>query len=171
MARLTRSLVVLVGMNLGMAHHAFADEADFLQQAKDRAEIEALLWKYARALDTYDEDAYASVYTADGQFSAGGAATKGREALKNMIVGLEQGRATRTAAGEPNAPMYHMTANHHIEFLGADRARVHSYWLTVFGAAGEATPLRVAAAGHGIDELVRVDGQWLIESRNVRPQD
>jgi hypothetical protein len=41
----------------------------------------------------------------------------------------------------------------------------------VFGAAGEDTPLRVAAAGRGVDELVRVDGEWLIESRNVAPQD
>jgi uncharacterized protein (TIGR02246 family) len=170
MLRLASSALVLVGMTLGTAQ-AFAEEADVLQQAKDRAEIEALMWRYARALDTYDEDAYASVYTEGGQFAAGSNVTKGREALRNMIVGFEEGSAARTAAGEPAAPMYHMTANHHIEFLGADRARLHSYWITVFGAAGEDTPLRVAAAGRGVDELVRVDGEWLIESRNVAPQD
>jgi hypothetical protein len=43
--------------------------------------------------------------------------------------------------------------------------------MTVFGAAGQETPPRVAAAGRGIDELVRVNGEWLIESRNVAPQD
>jgi hypothetical protein len=42
--------------------------------------------------------------------------------------------------------------------------------MTVFGAAGPETPSRVAAAGRGVDELVRVNGQWLIKNRNVAPQ-
>ena len=36
----------------------------------DRAEIEDLMWRYTRALDTNDAAAYAATYTADGQFSA-----------------------------------------------------------------------------------------------------
>ena len=49
------------------------------QEAKDRVEIESLMWHYARALDTGNGTANAATYTADGQFGTGANATKGRE--------------------------------------------------------------------------------------------
>jgi hypothetical protein len=33
------------------------------------------------------------------------------------------------------------------------------------------TPPRVAGVGRSIDELERVNGKWLIKSRNVAPMD
>jgi hypothetical protein len=39
----------------------------------------------------------------------------------------------------------------------------------VFGAAGRGGQVRVAAAGHGVDDLVKVNGKWLIKIRNVAP--
>lgn len=136
---------------------ALADDA----RAADRAAIQELMWRYVRALDTFDAEAYAAVFTEDGSFGQ----TKGREALKQMIRNLAQNRT----ADSP--PMYHVIANSHIEFIDENTARFHSYWMTVFGAAGEGGAPRVAAAGRGVDELVRVNGQWLIRSRNVAPQD
>jgi hypothetical protein len=110
-----------------------------------------------------EEDAAA--FTEDGRFSAGATATVGREALKAMVNGLAANRA------DDAPPMYHMIANSYIEFVDEDNALFHSYWLTVFGGAGQGAPPRVAAAGRGIDELVRVNGEWLIRSRNVAPRD
>lgn len=133
-------------------------------RAADRAAIEALMWRYVRALDSFDAESYASVFTEDGRFGAGENATVGREALEAMVAGLAESRS------DDAPPMHHMIANSHIEFLGENRARFHSYWMTVFGAAGDSPP-RVAAAGRGVDELVRVDGEWLIESRDVAPRD
>jgi len=140
------------------------------RQMQDRAEIEALMWNYTRALDGFDPDTYAAAYTADGQFKAGTNPTKGRDALKKMIVDLKQRRSESEAKGERQPPMYHMTLNEHLEFLDRDHARINAYYLTVFGAAGEKTPLRVAAAGRSVDELIRVNGKWLIKSRDVAPQ-
>jgi hypothetical protein len=155
----------------GCASGAAATD-DFTREMRDRTEIEALLWQYVRALDTLDADAYAAVFTENGRFSSGGAATEGREALRAMVAGMRQGRVDREARGEPpSPPMYHVIANSRLEFVSADRARFESYWMTVFGAAGQGTPVRVAAAGRGVDDLVRVDGRWLIESRNVAPRD
>jgi SnoaL-like protein len=144
--------------------------SDAEQQMKDRTEIEALMWRYARALDGFDPDTYASVYTSDGQFGTGANATKGHDALKKMVADLKQRRTENEAKGQKQAPMYHMTLNEHLEFLDRDHARLNAYWLTVFGSAGENVPLRVAAAGRSIDELVRVNGKWLIKTRNVAPQ-
>ena len=170
MAKLASRALILVGVLFGAAGSAQAAEADVLREAQDRAEIEHLMWRYARALDSFDAEAYASVYTEDGQFSAGGSATKGREALRNMVAGIKQGRETRAAAGETVAPLYHMTANSYIEFLGPDQARLHSYWLTLSGGMGQGSSPSVLAAGRGVDELVRVNGKWLIKSRDVTPQ-
>jgi hypothetical protein len=64
-----------------------------------------------------------------------------------------------------------MIANSYIEFVGPDEARLHSYWLTMAGGMGQGSSPSVLAAGRGVDELVRVNGEWLIQSRNVTPQD
>ena len=145
---------------------------DSAREAKDRAEIEALLWRYTRALDTGDGTTYASTYTVDGQFGSGANATKGREALKKMVDGLREGQAAAEAKGEPRRPpLYHMEANSWIEFVDKDHARHHAYYLTVTGAAGQNTPPRVGAAGRSIDHLERVNGKWLIKLRDVAPRD
>jgi uncharacterized protein (TIGR02246 family) len=161
--KLTLSLAALaLLLNLSPA---FADEAS------DREEIHALLWKYTRALDTLNADAYAAVFTTDGAFTSGSTAmTTGHDALKAMVAGVKKGQDDRAAAGNPSGPMYHMTMDSWIEFVDADHARHHSYWQTVFGPAKQGDAPRVAAAGYGIDDLVRVDGKWLIKLRNVAAQ-
>jgi secreted PhoX family phosphatase len=140
--------------------------SDAEQQMADRAEIDALMWRYVRSLDGYDPDGYAAVYTPDGQFGA----TKGHDALKKMVADLKQRRAENEAKGQKQPAMYHMSMNEHLEFLDRDHARLNAYWLTVFGSAGENVPVRVAAAGRSVDELVRSNGKWLIKTRNVAPQ-
>jgi uncharacterized protein (TIGR02246 family) len=150
---------------------ARADEAMLLQQVQDRAAIEALMWRYVRALDTLDADAYAAVFTADGKFGSGQTARQGRAALKEMVTELKNGRVEREANGAAASPaMYHVIANHTLEFVDRDHARYDAYWMTVFGAAGTEQPSRVAAAGRSVDMLVRVNGEWLIESRDVAPR-
>src|SRR4029453_9905133 len=56
---------------------------------KDRAEIEELMWRYTRALDTGNGVVYAATYTPDGEFRAGTSSTKGTEALKKMVDALK----------------------------------------------------------------------------------
>jgi uncharacterized protein (TIGR02246 family) len=147
-----------------------ADDNNAMKQAQDRADIEALMWRYVRALDSLDAAGYAAVFTEDGTFASGSAQEHGRAELSKMVEGLKKGRADREAKGEKNPPMYHVIANHTIEFVGPNEARYHSYWMTVFGAVGQDVPTRVAAAGRGVDTLVRVNGQWLIKSRDVAPK-
>jgi uncharacterized protein (TIGR02246 family) len=161
-------LVTLV-FTAGVAYTAQKSDSDVLREVRDRAEIEDLMWRYTRALDTNDAAAYAGAYTADGQFSAGTNVTKGREALTKMIADMRSNRAEQEAKGVRRPPLYHMTANHAITFLSRDSARVDAYYLTASPAAGQETPLRVAAVGRSVDELVRQNGRWLIKSRNVAP--
>ena len=143
---------------------AAAAQADVLREAQDRAEIEALMWRYDRALDGWNPDAYAAVFTPDGAFGK----TKGRESLRKMVADLKAGNDARAAKGEPAlGPMHHIITNQHLEFVSRDHARFHYYWMTVFGGADLKDPPKVAAAGNGVDDVVRVGGQWLIQMRDV----
>lgn len=146
-------------------------ESAFEREAQDRAEIEKLMWQYVRALDTEDADAYAAVYTPDGQFGSGANAVQGREALKKMINDLRKRAADAEAkTGEKRPPMYHVLTNSYIEFIDRDHARMQAYWMTVFAGSGQTVPPRVAAAGREVDELVRLNGHWLIKLRDVSPK-
>ncbi|HUI78726.1 MAG TPA: nuclear transport factor 2 family protein [Bryobacteraceae bacterium] len=150
---------------------AFAAENSIEREAQDRAQIEKLMWQYVRALDTENADAYAAVYTPDGQFGSGANAVKGRDALKKMISDLRQrGAENEAKSGQKRPAMYHVIANSYLEFTDKDHARLEAYWMTVFAAAGPQAPPRVAAAGREVDELVRTNGQWLIKLRDVAPK-
>lgn len=162
-------VLVALAFSAGVTYTAQKTDDQVLREVRDRAEIEDLMWRYTRALDTTDAAAYAAVYTPDGQFGTGANATKGREALTKMVADLRARNAADDAKGVRRPAMYHMTANHAVRFLDRDRARVDAYYLTAFGAAGQETPLRVAAVGRSVDDLVRVNGRWLIKSRNVQP--
>ena len=151
---------------------AVAAENETEREAHDRAQIEKLMWQYVRALDTENADAYADTFTPDGQFGSGANAVKGREALKKMIADFRQRAAdNESKSGEKRPAMYHVIANSYLEFLDKDHARLEAYWMTVFAAAGPKESARVAAAGREVDELIRLNGQWLIRTRDVAPKD
>ena len=160
-------IAVLVGLTLAGWPAAGAGS-----EAQDRAQIDKLMWQYVRALDTENPDAYAAVFTPDGQFGTGANAVKGSDALKKMINGFRQRTADNEAkTGQKGPAMYHVITNSYLEFVDKDHARLEAYWMTVFGAAGDKTPPRVAAAGREVDEIVRLNGQWLIKARDVAPKD
>jgi uncharacterized protein (TIGR02246 family) len=172
---MTKTIVFGIVAFLGVAFlgsPAVAAGNETERETRDRAQIEKLMWQYVRALDTENADAYAAVYTEDGQFGSGANAVKGREALKKMINDLRQ-RAVEneSKSGEKRPAMYHVIANSYLEFVDKDHARLEAYWMTVFAAGGPKTPSRVAAAGREVDELVRLNGQWLIKTRDVAPKD
>ena len=171
--KLMKTMVMIVVVcGIGWAStQVGAQQDNATREARDRAEIEALMWGYTRALDTLNPDAYAAAYTPDGQFKAGsGNATKGHDALKKMIVDTNTRQSAAAEKGQPRQPMYHMTLNSKLTFVDKDHARLEAYYLTVFGAAGQNVPVRVAAAGRSVDELVRVIGKWLIQTRDVQPR-
>jgi len=62
-------LLTVIVVSGGAVFTASKSDDDVLRQARDRAEIEELMWRYARALDSGDAATYASLYTPDGELS------------------------------------------------------------------------------------------------------
>jgi len=79
--RITLSVATLWAVAL-VGSPAVAADNVAEREVHDRAQIEKLMWRYVRALDTENADAYAAVFTPDGQFGSGANAVRGREALK-----------------------------------------------------------------------------------------
>jgi uncharacterized protein (TIGR02246 family) len=134
-------------------------------RAHDRVEIEQLMWNYIRALDSGNAEAYAALFSPDGQFGRGATAIKGREALKKMISDARQKFDAESKSGKKAPRMYHVVTNPHIEFIDKDHARYYAYWMGALAAGG------TTSAGREVNELVRIKGQWLISVRDVDPQD
>ncbi len=131
----------------------------------DRAAIGKLMWNYDRALDNYDAEAYANSFAPDGAFGQ----VKGRDALRTFVLGFKTQQDERREKGESLGAMRHFTMNQFLEFTGPTTARYHYYHQTVFGSGvgGNDGAPRVAAAGNGVDDLVKIDGKWYIQMRNV----
>lgn len=149
---------------LATSSPSLADDAKFLREANDRAEIQALMWRYVRALDTLDVDAYAAVFTEDGEFGN----AQGRDAIRTMISGIKAARERNLEPGKSVTPTYQSITNMTIEFVSEDHARVEGYFMALFGAT-DGNPPRVATVGREANEVVRVNGRWLIRSRTVSP--
>jgi 3-phenylpropionate/cinnamic acid dioxygenase small subunit len=169
--RISRAMLTgLLAVSMLQAATA-AEERSAADQARDRAVIEALMWRYIRALDTADADAYAAAFTADGTFTAGQNTERGAAELKKMINDFKARRAEQQTKGAaPTPALYHVVANHTITFVDRDHARYDAYWMTMAASAGPETPARVAGVGRSVDMLVRQHGQWLIQSRDVAPK-
>ena len=151
---------------------AAAADNDALREIQDRFQIEKRMWDYARALDTGNAEAFAANFTEDGQFGRGANAVKGREALMKMMGGFRKARVGDTQAKSEQArKMYHMTANHYIEFVDKDHAVFHGYWLAFVSTEGANQQPTIVGVGREVNELVRVKGNWLIKVRDITPQD
>jgi uncharacterized protein (TIGR02246 family) len=156
-------LSTFVLITLGISS-SLAAEKD-LVRAQDRVAIDQLMWNYIRALDSGNAEAYAALFAPDGQFGRGSTATKGREALKKMVSDSRQKLEADNKSAKKTPRMYHVVTNPHIEFIDKDHARYYAYWMGALAAGG------TTSAGREVNDLVRINGQWLISVRDVDPQD
>jgi uncharacterized protein (TIGR02246 family) len=165
-------LVIMAAVSLtAVAADTVAAEDNALREIQDREQINELMWDYARALDTGNVEAYVATFTEDGQFGRGDNAVKGRQALREMMGSFRKSPTVGQAKVQRMGSMYHMTANHYIEFTDKDHAVFHGYWITFMAGRGENTQPTIVGVGREVNELVRVDGKWLIQVRDIVPQD
>jgi uncharacterized protein (TIGR02246 family) len=130
-------------------------------ELQDRAAIQNLVVKYTIALDTLDADMYASVFAEDAEFTFGGNTYKGRDAIRKIVTGLQERRK-----GQTDAPKsYHVLSNTYVEFVNKGEAHHRSYWQTISGPSSG--PFNVGGMGRYEDTLVKRDGQWLIQKRQI----
>jgi hypothetical protein len=162
--------LVLALVAFGVAPVSRASDADVIREAKDRAEIDQLIWKYVQALDNLDAAAYPTFFTEDGTICCEHDHTfKGRAEIRKLLEEVIEKRAQAKAKGEVVPKMYHPIFNSHIEFRDKDHAHIDSYWFTAMATKPPNGEPKISLVGRCEDEVVRVNGKWLIKSRNVFP--
>lgn len=125
---------------------------DRLRALEDRVAIEALLVRYADAVDGRDEAALAGCFTADAHASFGGVVTTGGgQAIAGFLLST-LGPAAST----------HIVSNAIVEIDG-DRAAVRSR-AVVYGVRGEPEQLRLRGVTYD-DLCVRTSAGWRIARR------
>ncbi|MFC1493931.1 nuclear transport factor 2 family protein [Thermodesulfobacteriota bacterium] len=157
-------LALSISVFLVMGASALSASEKVQLRAQDRVEIEQLMWEYIEALDSHDAEAFVNKFTPDGQFLSRESTAKGRDALKKMVVDAWKKMDADNEGDKKKSHMYHIVTNPHIEFIDEDHARYYAYWMGVLETGGE-----IVTAGREANELVRINGRWLIKVRDVNP--
>lgn len=158
----------------GFAPPARAAAANIVREAQDRAEIETLIWNYLQALDNLDAELYAASFTDDGSLCCvRNQVVKGRAQIRKLVQDQSQSHAQAVAkakaSGQVLPKAYHPLLALHIAFRDKDHAQVDSYWLSAQAEKPPSGAAKVNEVGRCVDAVVRVNGKWLIQSRNIFP--
>ncbi|HVW46314.1 MAG TPA: nuclear transport factor 2 family protein [Solirubrobacterales bacterium] len=125
----------------------------------DRAQIAELLARYARTLDGGDKEGFVALFAAGGSWiSPIMGSFEGREEIAAWFDTYLRDHADLRGG-------QHRMSNVIIDAGGADRAEVWSNWILV-SASGAPAP-RVQVMGNYLDRLVKVEGSWLFERREI----
>jgi len=158
------ALLAVVGFSIALAPPApVAARAAASSELQDRAAIQNLVVKYTIALDTLDADMYASVFAEDAEFTFGGRTYKGRAEIRKIVTDLKERRAAAQTADSPKS--YHALSNTYIELVNDHEARHRSYWQTITGPSSG--PFTVGGMGRYEDTIVKRNGEWLIQKRQI----
>lgn len=118
---------------LAACAHVPGGEADL--QAGDRAAIIDLQHRYVLAMDYFDADGYAAVFTEDGVLDWAGGEVRGRDAIRQFMASgtydlrkLNFKPAQTPDGREWPSTVRHLVTNQVIQIDG-DRARAISYWM------------------------------------------
>ncbi|WZH52425.1 MAG: nuclear transport factor 2 family protein [Nocardioides alkalitolerans] len=126
-----------------------------------RGDIEDVLNRYAHAYDDRDAEGVGATFAEDGQLSLriGGGDLVGPWVGRAAVV--EMMAATLATQDDQRR---HLASTFTLDACDGGTARARSYLTLVAVAGGE---LRVLTTGRYVDELVDVDGAWLIRSRHI----
>jgi uncharacterized protein (TIGR02246 family) len=125
-----------------------------LQRLEDRDAIHQLFVDYGRYLDSGNIDAYADLFTEDGEVMLGPMGrTQGRENIRALMAKVLDGRV---------GAAYHVISSPAV-VLDGDEATSEVMW-TVLQRDAEGKP-KLTSTGRHVDRLRRVDGAWRIAER------
>jgi uncharacterized protein (TIGR02246 family) len=144
-------------------HAAFNYGANY---ANDRAEIENLCARYFIALDAGDGDAVAATFAPDGVRIDATGLQRGRQEIHDTEVKFSNKFRPKVPPGATSRPRtQHNITNQVIEVNG-DTATQVAYWIAFTNATPQ-NDTQIAAMGHYLDHLVKVDGHWLFQKREI----
>jgi len=125
-----------------------------IERIESRQQIGDLLLHYCMACDDRDIEALVGCYAADGYFVSSDRRTVGHDAMRRQF----------TARLADFGPTYHVIHGAVVEFTGPETAAG-----TVLAHAEHMVDRGIVLAAHRyVDAYTRVDGRWLLQSREAK---
>ena len=142
-------------------------DSNAMQTAIDKIEIAEMQSRYMFALDWYDGEVYASLFTDDAVIEWPGGRADGREAIGNACVrvGAYFGRLAAADAPKKAPHLRHFVTNTVVDIQG-DQARARSYWFDLDNDNKPRWPYLVAY-GYYEDDLIRTADGWRYTHRKI----
>ena len=132
---------------------------------EDRIAVEDVMTRYVWAVDSLDADGYVAVFTDDAVIDSNGTISKGHGEIRGIVTSLSKRRDDNKAKGLPAANLYHVISSVRITFPKPGEALHQSYWQTV--RRDKDGRMIAAAMGRSEDRLVKRNGTWLIQFREL----
>jgi ketosteroid isomerase-like protein len=136
------------------------DEMVTMETLLDRIQIEDLLIRYYADLSLGEGHNRAQFYTEDTVLDVNGMVAEGRAAIEKMYAGLGEGGSDQTGN------RVHMLLTNPIITVKGDTAKARVIWTGVINENVRLRP-RFMEQGREYDELVKIDGRWLISKRYI----
>ena len=130
-----------------------------VQQLEDEREIHAIVFDYMRFSAARDWQAYADLFTADGELELFDSTHQGRQAIFDRVAG------STTNTPRPDAlPRVSFLTGVNIQLHGDQATSVSRFNSYAENADGT---MSVTGTGRYEDVLVKIDGRWKIRKRSV----
>jgi len=139
--------------------------------ADDRAAIVDLQGRYVMAMDYFDADGYAAVFTEDGVLDWARGLVEGRAAIREFMASgtydLTRGAPAAQTPDGRNWPstVRHLITNQVIEVDG-DKATALTYWIQ-FNNNEKRDQVAWMLFGSWYDEFVKIDGEWFFSLHRI----
>lgn len=141
-------------------------------EAADRAAIIDLQHRYVLAMDFFDPDGYAAVFTEDGVLDWARGEVVGRDAIREFMASgtYDLRKLNFVPAETPDgrewpSTVRHLITNQVIEIDG-DTARAISYWMN-YGNNADRRKIEWLSFGSWDDEFVKIDGEWFFKRHTI----
>lgn len=139
--------------------------------AEDRAQIVDLQARYVMAMDYFDADGYAAVFTEDGVLDWARGLVEGRAAIHEFMASrtydFTRGAPPAETADGRNWPstVRHLITNQVIEVDG-DKATALTYWIQ-FNNNQNRNQVEWMLFGSWYDEFAKIDGEWFFTLHRI----
>jgi hypothetical protein len=139
--------------------------------AEDRAAIVDLQARYVMAMDYFDADGYAAVFTEDGVLDWARGLVEGRAAIHEFMASrtydFTRGAPEAQTADGRNWPstVRHLITNQIIKVEG-DKARALTYWIQ-FNNNQNRNQVEWMLFGSWYDEFAKIDGEWFFTLHRI----
>jgi hypothetical protein len=126
---------------------------------EDRLDVMDLLARYAECVDTADVGGYADLFLPDGVVQHSAGTVQGREAIHAWVAGL-----AREGRIGPQSNLKHFLG---LPVIRGDGQRCTARTYVMIPRLMETGEISTRLAGTYKDDIVKQDGRWLFEKREI----